>query len=408
VRIALATVGTAGDVRPFAALASGLVARGHDVLVVSWELHRAAFAGSGAAFAAAGPVTSQADIADTAARAAAARSPTAQVAVLRDFHLREAVAHYRQLRELLAGHDLVVVHGIHSLAQAAAADAGVRWATAVFDPVLLPTRTAPPSGMPNLGPMNPLAWRFLDRVLRPLDAPLHAALSEAGSRARPSLFRGRSPLLHLVACSPSIIRVPSDLPATTRVTGWWQPGVTEALPAELDAFLADGPPPVIVTLGSMAGPAGKASTAEIVAGARQLDLRVVVQDAASGVEFASADGVIGHAGPVEHRLLFPRSAIAVHHGGAGTTHAAVAAGIPSVVIPHIGDQRYWAARLRALGVAPTPVALEQVTAAALADRLHTALTPQMHEVAAALGANVRRETGVENAVRLIERAAAHR
>jgi hypothetical protein len=32
----------------------------------------------------------------------------------------------------------------------------------------------------------------------------------------------------------------------------------------------------------------------------------------------------------------------------------------------------------------------------------------MHEVAAALGANVRRETGVENAVSLIERAAAHR
>jgi UDP:flavonoid glycosyltransferase YjiC (YdhE family) len=85
----------------------------------------------------------------------------------------------------------------------------------------------------------------------------------------------------------------------------------------------------------------------------------------------------------------------------------VAAGIPSVVIPHIGDQRYWAARLRALGVAPAAVALEQVTAATLADRLHTTLAPQMREAAAALGAEVRHETGVENAIRLIEQAAVH-
>jgi UDP:flavonoid glycosyltransferase YjiC (YdhE family) len=89
-RIALATVGTTGDVVPFAALARALRAAGHDVTAISWELHRRAFEEAGASFAPAGPPTTWQEIARTAYRAAAASSPLAQVAVLRDFHLRDA------------------------------------------------------------------------------------------------------------------------------------------------------------------------------------------------------------------------------------------------------------------------------------------------------------------------------
>ena len=41
-RIALATVGTTGDIRPFATLARRLVERGHEVTAISWPVHRAA------------------------------------------------------------------------------------------------------------------------------------------------------------------------------------------------------------------------------------------------------------------------------------------------------------------------------------------------------------------------------
>jgi UDP:flavonoid glycosyltransferase YjiC (YdhE family) len=39
-----------------------------------------------------------------------------------------------------------------------------------------------------------------------------------------------------------------------------------------------------------------------------------------------------------HDWLFPRTAAAVHHGGAGTTAAALRAGVPSVVVPFMADQ----------------------------------------------------------------------
>ncbi|HET7521431.1 MAG TPA: glycosyltransferase [Candidatus Limnocylindria bacterium] len=399
-RIVVATVGTTGDVTPFAALSEAMRAAGHDVTAVSWELHRQAFERAGARFAAAGPTTSWGDISTTAARAAAAGSPLAQVAMLRDFHLRDAAAHYRTLRELLRGHDLVLLHGIHTLAEAAARDEGLTWASAVFDPVLLPTASAPPAGMPRLGPFNRVAWRMLDGMLRRQDGPLRAALEAAGSpsAAAVTMFRSRSPRLHMVAVSPHIAPPPPDLGASTHFTSaWLRQDTPEPLPAELDAFLA-GDAPVVVTFGSMAAPDLGALMAATAEGARSAGRRVALQGDAP---VAAADGVL-RIGAVDHRALFPRAAAVVHHGGAGTTHAAVAAGVPSIVVPHVGDQPFWAARLAALGVAPKPLTLE-ATAHEFRGAVETAAAPAMRDAAARLGAQVRGERGVERAIALLER-----
>jgi sterol 3beta-glucosyltransferase len=357
-RIALATVGTTGDVRPFAALARALVDRGHAVTTVSWPVHREALTLPGGRFIAAGPHADPDAIRDTAERAAAERNPMRQVEVLRDFHLAQAPAHYRGLLDALAGHDLVVLHGIHAVAHDAVLDLGARWASAVFDPVLLPTHSAPPAGMPNLGPLNGVGWWLLDRMLARPGAALDTALADAGSPRRGlHLFRARSPLLHLVACSPAIIRVPPDLPASTHVTGAWvEPGPPAALPEEVETFVADGEPPIVVTFGSMAGgvdPAAIDAAVELLISAGR---RVIVD----GMPGAVRRGLLRVA-RVDHRALVPRAPVIVHHGGAGTTHTACAAGVPSVVVPHVGDQRYWADRLQRLGVAPRPVAIGDMT-----------------------------------------------
>src|SRR3712207_485821 len=55
--------------------------------------------------------------------------------------------------------------------------------------------------------------------------------------------------------------------------------------------------------------------------------------------------------------VLPRCSVAVHHGGAGTVHAAVRAGVVSVTVPFLADQPFWGALLhrRGLGAAPVPV-----------------------------------------------------
>ena len=399
-RIALATVGTTGDVRPFVALGRALVERGHEVAAATWPVHGSAFALPGIQVETAGPHADAERIAAVAA-VAAGQGPMQQVATLRDFNLADGEAHYRRLRDVLTGHDLVVLHGIHSLAHAAVLDLGVPWATAVFDPVLLPTMSAPPPGMPNLGPLNRLLWTVLDRALAGTGKPLDALLQRAGSRQRGlDLFRARSPRLHLVACSPSIIRVPPDLPPTTLVTGaWLDRSAAPPLPADLDAFIADGAAPVVITFGSMDGTPAQ----PLLDGLRAMleaGRRVVLQ----GRSPLSSPN-LATVGAVDHRALLPHAAVVVHHGGAGTTHAACAAGVPSVVVPHVGDQRYWADRLHRLGVAPPPQLANALRADRLADAtLATAADQAMRRRAQELARRLAAEDGLAGAVAAIEAA----
>lgn len=400
-RVALATVGTTGDVRPFVVLAGALADRGHQVTAVTWPVHRSAFAQPGIRVEIAGP-HADADRIGAVAAEAAGQGPMDQVATLRDFHLADGEAHYRRLRDLLAEHDLVLLHGIHALAHAAVLDLGVPWATAVFDPVLLPTASAPPPGMPNLGPLNRLLWGLLDRALAGTGRPLDALLERAGSAQRGlDLFRARSPRLHLVACSPSIIRVPPDLSATTRVTGaWLDRSAPSPLPADLEAFVADGAPPIVVTFGSMDG-AHAETLHDAIRAMLEGGRRVVLQGRA---QLASPN--LATIGSLDHRALFPRAAVVVHHGGAGTTHAACAAGVPSVVVPHVGDQRYWADRLHRLGVAPAPQLVKQLRADRLADAtLAVAADPMMRQRAQALAGRLSEEDGLGSAVAAVEAAA---
>jgi sterol 3beta-glucosyltransferase len=400
-RIALATVGTTGDVAPFVLLARRLVARGHEVTAISWPVHRAALSEAGVRVEVAGPHADAGRIAAVAADVAG-RPPLQQVAILRDFHIADGEDHYRRLRTLLPGYDVVIVHGIHVLAHAAVLDAGLTFATAVFDPVLLPTRSAPPPGLPSLGPLNRPAWWMLDRILTRVGRPVDQVLARAGSAQRGlPLFRARSPRLHLLACSPAIIRVPPDLPAGTLVTGaWLDDRPVSPMPPELESFLADGAAPIVVGFGSMAG-ASEGAIDGAVRAILESGRRVVVQGSIAAS--VTSPGLI-RIGPVDHRALFPRAAVVVHHGGSGTTHAVVAAGVPSLVIPHVGDQPYWADRLRRLGVAPEPQAVRSLQAERLASAaVASAADPAMQRRAAALASELEMERGLDEAADAIER-----
>jgi UDP:flavonoid glycosyltransferase YjiC (YdhE family) len=100
-----------------------------------------------------------------------------------------------------------------------------------------------------------------------------------------------------------------------------------------------------------------------------------------------------------HDWLFPRMSAAVHHGGAGTTAAAVRAGIPSVIVPFFGDQPFWANRLNRKGVAPPALERKSLTSGALASALSTTQQPAMINAAAALGRAVRAEDSIGEALR---------
>jgi sterol 3beta-glucosyltransferase len=107
---------------------------------------------------------------------------------------------------------------------------------------------------------------------------------------------------------------------------------------------------------------------------------------------------------IPHHWLFPQMAAIVHHGGAGTTGAALRSGVPSIVVPFSFDQPFWGHRVAALGVGPRPIPRVKLTAQRLADTIERTIhNPQMRERAAQLGAQIQAEDGTAQAIDHIHR-----
>ncbi|MGW8782925.1 glycosyltransferase [Streptomyces sp. NPDC055796] len=252
-----------------------------------------------------------------------------------------------------------------------------------------------------------LALRRTDRVFTPAVARLRERLELpplSAARMRRRQSAGSWPVLH--GFSTALLPRPRDWSHHLRVTGNWWPYVDPGrrLPDALEDFLAAGPPPVLVGLGSMAAGEGERLGGIAVRALRRAGLRGVLQSGSAGLA-ADGDDVLT-IGDVPHSLLFPRLAAAVHHGGAGTAAAALRAGIPSVTVPVAADQPFWAARLAAIGAAPPPVPYRTLTAERLADALAAVVRdPSYAKASAAASRHMAVENGADAVVTAVRRLA---
>jgi sterol 3beta-glucosyltransferase len=183
--------------------------------------------------------------------------------------------------------------------------------------------------------------------------------------------------------SAAIVPRPADWPDSVEVVGYWWPAVPPNWQPsqELTAFLAAGPPPVFVGFGSMGVGVGEQLGPVIMAAVRSAGVRAVVQ--AGWAELSVAGDDVLRIGDVPHEWLFPRMAAAVHHVGAGTTGAALRAGLPTVAVPVMADQPFWADRVHQLGAGPAPVPFADLTPERLAAAIRAALDEPGHRLRAA-------------------------
>jgi UDP:flavonoid glycosyltransferase YjiC (YdhE family) len=213
------------------------------------------------------------------------------------------------------------------------------------------------------------------------------------------------PLLRLYGYSPAVVPTPGDWDAHSVATGYWfldrLPGWRP--PEALERFLAAGPPPVYVGFGSMPAQNAAATTRVVLEALQRAGQRGVLATGWGGLAAAEVPPGIHILDAAPHDWLFPRMAAVVHHGGAGTTAAALRAGRPVVICPFFGDQPFWGRRVAALGAGPPAIPQKRLTAERLAEAIGTATSDEaMRGRAAALGEQIRAEDGVARAVELVE------
>jgi UDP:flavonoid glycosyltransferase YjiC (YdhE family) len=197
--------------------------------------------------------------------------------------------------------------------------------------------------------------------------------------------------------SPHVLPRPADWRAGLDVVGYWWPAPVAdwTPPPVLADFLAAGLPPVYIGFGSTVTAERQAEHLSTIIGQALHLARVrgIVQSGWAGLQ-VPGDEVLT-IGETPHEWLFPRMAAVAHHCGAGTTAAALRAGIPSIALPGpAGDQPFWARRLQHLGVSAATIAQRHLTAERLADAIGSAIrSRELRGTAEQLGTLVAPEDG---------------
>lgn len=199
--------------------------------------------------------------------------------------------------------------------------------------------------------------------------------------------------------SPALIPKPRDWSNKIDISGFYFLNLASNYqpPDDLAAFLDSGPPPVYIGFGSIVVDDPNAMTKMIFEAVKKTGQRALVSKGWGGLgadELGIPDGVF-MLGNCPHDWLFKRVSCVVHHGGAGTTAAGIAAGRPTVVVPFFGDQPFWGAMTARAGAGPMPIPYKELTADKLAEAIQEALKPQSLERAAELSGKIKQERGAE-------------
>jgi len=187
-----------------------------------------------------------------------------------------------------------------------------------------------------------------------------------------------------LACDPTLGPWPDSADPSVFQPGAWILTDDRPLFPELEAFLDAGEPPVYFGFGSISAPANLSQG--MIQAARALGRRAVLLRGWADLSLVDNEADCIAIGDVNHQALFKRVAAIVHHGGAGTTHAATRSGAPQVVIPQHYDQHYWAGRVAQLGIGiahTTPTTADSLTSA-LEQALQPDVTVRAQTIAAAM------------------------
>ncbi|WP_116813222.1 glycosyltransferase [Steroidobacter cummioxidans] len=393
------TYGSDGDTRPLAALSRALIDAGHEAHLL------AEGASLGTATALGVPATPLAgNIRDVLGHEGAAfqkngnapRELTRMANENAENWLRSAV-------EFGRGCDAIVISGLAGFVGLSAAEyLGVQAIGAGLFP-LTPTSAfasplLPPGKLPRM--FNRMSQQLINSLVwRAFRKSTNAARQRVCALPpRKSIWVGH-PMLYGV--SPNLLPRPDDWPSNTLVCGQWLlPAKDWTPPARLSEFLAAGEAPIYIGFGSMGGFEPRRMLEAIVGGLA--GRRALFYPGWSGIDVSQLPANILAVGDTPHDWLLPRTAVAVHHGGSGTTHSASRAGIPSVVVPFAGDQAFWAERLYQAGIAAKLSSWKALNATTLADSIRFAEQDDVRARAQAIGEKMRKEDGLQAAVKAIE------
>jgi sterol 3beta-glucosyltransferase len=414
-RIAILTLGTRGDMQPYIALALGLRAAGHDVVISGPENFTDWVQGFGFDYVSGG-LDLQALLQTPEGRDLISGSLWAIIRNFRDLSTKITEEIIDGGTQASDGADLIIYHPKVPVAADLGEAKNIPVIQTALQPVIVPTGDFAIAGLGN-GRLGRRINRWTYGAIRAQRAMFSKQLNRwrtdvLGLRPLPRFAKSGEingePLPVLHAFSKHVVRRPEDWPDHAFLTGYWFLDDTTGWtpPPDLQAFLDAGPPPVYVGFGSMTDKDPEAKAQLVIEAVAKADCRAVIATGWGGLTADALPNTIFAIDGAPHDKLFPLMSAIVHHGGAGTTAAAFKAGRPQLVVPYFGDQPFWGHRVADLNVGLPPIPQKKLTSDKLAHALRGIVKDKSFAShAETVAHDLAKEDGVATAVSLIERLA---
>ncbi len=411
-KIGIQTWGSNGDIRPLLALADGLKKQGHQVTLVVSSIDNQSYQTIsdqiGISYRQV-PEYIDFDMQGFAQRSFKMHALQWLRALLDEaFFIYEADI-YAAAQQLVSENDYVIGHHFLYPLKLAALQQHKPFISVMFCHAAVPNPAIAPISFPDLGVyLNKFSWALLDTVFNwALKKPLTRLWLEAGAKPPKHVLSEllTSQQLNLVAVDPLFCRHSEFWPRNHQACGFLN--LTEDtlqwdFPQALTDYLASGSKPVYMTFASLQAAVPEWAMDLFINAVNLAGCRAIIQSSSERYLANTQIENIYFIGKHPHQKVFEHCAAVVHHGGAGTSHAATRAGCPSIVVPFMDEQLFWAKQLQSLGLAGKPLPAKKVTAMSLAAAIKTVIgSSAMAEKAKQARMQMQQNQGIAKALQLI-------
>lgn len=353
----LVVLGSVGDLHPFLGVGLKLRERGHRVTLLAASFHRKSIEKYGFEYAQLGPDRWQESLIERTN----IRRPVQGAKLLANGLMLTAMrpAYEYIVKHHVPGQTVVLANPMTLGARLAQETHGVPLISIVLAPggfhsVVRPAQRSPSPRFHSLPRWANVLFDWLYcRISDGLIGPgLNAFRAELGLPPISRIVHWMSSPQKILGLFPDWYCPPaSDWPRQSELLGFplFDGETGEGLPADVEAFLAGGDPPILFTPGSPHAHADYFFRSAVEA-CRRLGKRGLFLSHHSGHIPKGLPPEIGFFGYVPLSRLLPRAAAIVHHAGIGTSSLSIAAGVPQLLVPWGVDQFEIAYHLVKIGV----------------------------------------------------------